>query len=388
MQQLAIVPAAHATWTLGCHTAETTAALRKMQSLDALSPEEPLDLVNFDEWIFRMEKRLRKLHLWDFVEMGANLIKANRKLTRLHEFRVAYMDQCAGKFLFKYIAPEVFGPYNITLPMMGSDLLRVLKQPPKPFRLMELPRELRIEIYKYVVVRMSRNSRQKGEDDTKHRVTIFTETNFHSNRLSQPALLHVSQQVRSEASEVYYQNNHFQGQVIRLSYVPQDFMEIRLWAELLAKEDKKNLREFTVQETTFPDEESRLAPQDHIHVRFTPNAGLTATVNVDCEDEDGACTQMAWQELVAGYSESDGDHLGQYCANADLYCAMIDQRRVSEGWNSSGIIEYFLAEPQRLLRIIESEPFRFDADGTEVECEETNPDVRWRRPLYDITREG
>jgi len=79
--------------------------------------------------------------------------------------------------------------------------------------------------------------------------------------------------------------------------------------------------------------------RDHVRVEWTPEAGLKATF---------------WDQ---DRNENDGDN----DESAAKFCAMVERRKQEERWESTGIIECFLADPDALREAIYG-PFELEEE--------------------------
>ena len=179
------------------------------------------------------------------------------------------------------------------------DLLPALRHVATPFRLMELPPELRLSIFEFAL--------QKGEPI----VLLSTISKF--RREGPPALLDVSRKVQDEALPIYYSINKFKMfldlSVETLSHLPS--LDVAEWAA--DHEDAaKHLRHLTIigKSLEFPLLGKNADLAREITVRYSPHTGIQLELSTDlnraCLSEYAYKGLLTHREVVEGYWKAKG----------------------------------------------------------------------------------
>ncbi|KAK4544139.1 hypothetical protein LTR36_004637 [Oleoguttula mirabilis] len=187
---------------------------------------------------------------------------------------------------------------------------------------------------------------------------------------SKPALLDVCQQVRHESSIVYFKINRFRMWIDTPSPEYDDPLdEVVRWAAQAPAEALKYLRDLSLWV------HRHYALSAWIHVSYEPATGLS--VKVDAHYRIVSEFERSRDPVAAREKERRYD---EYKAREDEYCKMIERRRVDEGWETSGVLEFFTADRKTFHSALCGPPRKWDESRYEmVLCDEGDPETasRW-----------
>lgn len=182
---------------------------------------------NFPEWLEAIERKLREHGLWLRVKRA---LPGYVHLTAERREELERDDIWTVNIILDSLAEDFSNSITIKRPVTGNELLQKLEQAAKPFRLMDLPRELRDKVFEEIVVVpdderwLHRSSRQlmsfkeaknhmKGDGFEFRRVTKMALQSSVGNEplyIQHPPLLETSRQVREEAGALYWGKNAWQ----------------------------------------------------------------------------------------------------------------------------------------------------------------------------------
>lgn len=251
---------------------------------------------------------------------------------RTHNHGTSYKTWAINVVL-TYVNPIFLASQPIDRPVTLHELFGILENGAKPFRFLDLPRELRNNIYELMV------------DSGKHYeelqvVKVWPNSRRDWGVVRSPivcSLCAVSAEFREEVSKFHYSSNSF--------HVVSDWgrdgspEDIREWANVVGRHDLSRLRnlnaKFGYYKVSF----------DSFHVAFVPEMGLRAE---------------AWKVVDYDYSrvdESLNNHVG-----------MIKRHQEIERYNSTGVFEFFTLDPDSLRRAIHGDWIKGDdLEGEEID---------------------
>lgn len=289
---------------------------------------------NWEAWLYSIRLELEDAGLWIHVRYPppshatlteAQLDAHNLKDTLAVNIMMARMDAA-----FK---DRIQCDHNTT----AHEYFKRAWRMAQPFRFTELPRELRDKIYEHLVARIEVID---WFDETACRVPRrppYVEA-IRMDRLRPgadkvPALLHISRQIRIEASEIYYQQNHFLLTLDQCAYDILPLEAVSDWASVIGTQNFKHLRKLSLYLYCRKELETLL------ELVFSPHNGLQVQIS-----GSGTCEYRYRRSLGPEGCIPFEDSYADAKQREAAYCAMIESRRTEERWDSTGIIEFFLAD--------------------------------------------
>ena len=295
---------------------------------------------NFLEWLKMIESVLRSFGLWCLVRYPR---KPYIRLNQEQEAEFERDDTWAVNIMLQYVNSIYLARQPIEKPITGYDLLRKLEVGAKPFRLMDLPRELRDKIYEFEVAEIP------AHDDTSYcmypafvnAATLDWDSTPFADPV--PSLLHVSRQVREESAKTYYERNLFRFYYYTICSDVSPLDVVAKWANLVEPQHRKYVRAATLFVYWYKDQHTT------IEVCYSPHTGLKAKVDAEARrDRD----TRRYFELKREAKPRMTTLCEMFKIREDKYCAMISARKKNEGWDTTGVIEYFTADPAALQRAL------------------------------------
>ncbi|KAK4888470.1 hypothetical protein LTR27_012635 [Elasticomyces elasticus] len=223
------------------------------------------------------------------------------KLTQMQEEKLEMEEYWANGIIIQHMSPKLALMRTIEVPVIPHVLLGRLKGACKPFRFFDLPREVRDKVYGQLLPQ----GRSIWELDTKL-------------NLNRPRVMKImsatSSQLRKECAEFYYSQNHIE--LMDEWCYGNQLDDVQRWADAVGMANLRHLRHLTGFYYKFD-------------ITYSADSGLHVGLVdcCDCDQEDATDTAME-------------------------YCALIEQRKAKEGWESTGIIEYLLSDPDALRSAI------------------------------------
>ncbi|KAK3690617.1 hypothetical protein LTR37_019061 [Vermiconidia calcicola] len=218
---------------------------------------------NFPTWIKMMEKLLRECGLWTGVRYPR---KPYIKLSEQQQDENECKDVWAVNIMLMHINPYYLARQPIDKPVTGHDLLRQLEKGARPLRFLDLPRELRYQVYEYAI----------------------------------PA--------GKERQEFVHANYRFE--VTLLDHHGPEALEE--WVTLVGLRPLQYVRDLKVIMSYYRDS------FDTVHVTCSPGSGLKAKVK----------RYRDWADIL-------------WTDKPQAHATSIEERKRREGWNGTGIVEFF-----------------------------------------------
>ncbi|KAK4499259.1 hypothetical protein PRZ48_009772 [Zasmidium cellare] len=317
-----------------------------------------LDDYNFEQWIITMESILRKLGLWTHAK---HPYLAHLKLDEDWADDWLRDDVWATNIMLMHIEPSTLIRYDLPRPLTSSELLYKLSEGPNPFRFLDLPREIRDEITRLVVVKqpfMKSVLRQDGsefirEDDDLGKIELMED-------FAIPQMMQVNRQIRHEASTIYWQENHFRlfyCSPSRQTWAP--FKALRRFKKRIDAEGLLNLRELSLDVRYYKDW------QTHAHVKYRPDTGLQAEVRP---------ASAGSHDCLTGAED---------VRRRDAYCAKMHQRQADGDFEGNGVFDFFLDDTREFKAMLWGRPtkrVKGSASLERVECDPQDPEARFNGP--------
>ncbi|KAK5707236.1 hypothetical protein LTR17_020869 [Elasticomyces elasticus] len=256
---------------------------------------------NFDAAMLAVRKVLEPRGLW---------VRATRKrlpylkLTEEQAYKVTRQEYWVNGIIIQHISLLLDTMRYLELPVTPHVLLGRLEKLCKPFRLLDLPRELRDKIYEQLLPQ----GRSIWELDTG--------LNLRRPRVMRTLSASCSQ-LRAECAAFYYGRNQIEL-MDQYCYGGQLY-DVQRWADAVGMANLRHLRHLTVWFAYYKGSYYKF------DITYSADTGLHVGLVdcCDCDQEDETDTAME-------------------------YCALIERRKAKEGWESTGIIEYLLSDPDAL----------------------------------------
>lgn len=264
-----------------------------------------------------------------------------------------------GGILIYYIEPEYRRRYNFDPDRAtGHEVIRAVEAGPRPFRVTDLPRELRDRIYELVVVRTAESpssydsqTNEWSGDDGRVLLNTCVDRGSRTQRITiapMPSILHTNRQMRREASKVFYQQNHFEWKperpsdpqlkynARRIPFVSSSrctqWRALRRWTESLSEGVRKDLRKLTI----------------GIHIE-----GLGwQYVHISSEPRHGVRAMLSTTLGKAG-DNSAKVKLGR--AQVARLRDFVEQRKKEKNWGSRTVIDYVAVDNFSILSVLDNE---------------------------------
>ncbi|KAK3654057.1 hypothetical protein LTR56_003493 [Elasticomyces elasticus] len=236
------------------------------------------------------------------------------KLTEEQSYKVIREEYWVNGIIIQHISPMLNSMRFLELPLAPHALLRRLEGLCRPFRFLDLPRKFRDRVYEELLV--CDFAIEEIDDD--HRLERPTEMRVLSAS---------SSQLRQESAEMYYGRNHIRlgCEVADGCWTRCNLMLVRKWANVIGMVNLRHLQHLEIYLGLYK------GCWHEINVKYSSGVGLMVETK---QTSDWAYTTEFGGEAAAKGSKA--------------YAAFLEQRRVSEGWQSTGVIEFFLSDPDAL----------------------------------------
>ncbi|KAK5721807.1 hypothetical protein LTR15_006399 [Elasticomyces elasticus] len=266
---------------------------------------------NFDTAMLAVRKVLEPRGLW--VRATSKRLPY-LKLTEAQAYKVTREGYCINGIIIQHISPLLDSMRFLELPVTPRALLGRLEAPCRPFRFLDLPRELRDKVYEDLLV----CDFAIDEIDDSHRLERPTEMRVLSAS---------SSQLRQESAEMYYGRNHIRlgCEMADGSWTRCNLMLVRKWADIVGMVNIRYLQ--------------------HLEIYLGLYKGCWHEINVKYSSDVGLMVETKQTSRWACTTEFGGEAAAK---GSKAYAAFLEQRRVSEGWQSTGVIEFFLSDPDAL----------------------------------------
>lgn len=220
-----------------------------------------------------MESVLRKLKRWSIVKYPHL-----EHLSLDEDWNEDWLrdDTWAANIMPMHISPATLARYDLPRPISSHELLRRLKKGPKPFRFLDLPREIRDEIIREAIVEkrssVASHCRLHGYEDIEfppQQIELLEIDAGGDFSDYVPGLLEVSRQVREEASAIFWKENHFSMRFdTRDANGIDPLKEMCAWAKNRSADHLNSIREFSLR----VDWGRKL--QSTLHLKYRPEHGM------------------------------------------------------------------------------------------------------------------
>ena len=303
-----------------------------------IRPELQVFEANYDEILPVLQRLLEEAGLWARVKHDR---PAYIHMSEGKKDKFERDDTWAVNIILMYIRPSLIDRLPIPRPVTAAQLLRRLETQCKPFRLMDLPRELRDAVYEYMV----EDSHEVLDESHSRRGSDY------SGVLREPQirmLCAVSQEFREAVSREHYGNNYFELWNLPLSY-------LHIWASFVGMQNLRHIRSLNMRMQW-----GRKGDYDDIYVMCYTDTGLEAEVN-----------------RYDDYAREDASD----CVRE--HCKRIDKLRREKQWDSTGVIEFFMHDTNALRCALWGPPV-YEEDENEMLDERNAYQVAYGRSQVNV----
>lgn len=269
---------------------------------------------NFREWLNIIDWMLRKLGIWT----GSGNSRTEFSSTRAEH--IAINESWTVSVLLMHVDPYCLTRLHIPPAISSFELLSKLAIAASPFRFRDLPVELRLRIFEYMVPVGEEYNELVNinyEHPTEHDVGSWVSVKP-ARLATVRRLCGVSQEFREEVSKIHYSSNRF----ISETYNAVGPDVVQEWANVMGERNLRHLRDFKVTFGYYKD------LFDTFHVTYDTENGLEVKIRDDDSDYD------------------------PHDARASKHLAMIKARKEVAGSESTGVLEFFTASQDSMRTIL------------------------------------
>lgn len=237
-------------------------------------------------------------------------------------------DAISVELIVRLMSRDLKRRFCIPRPITTPQLLHLLREFCKRFRFFDLPRELRDNVLGKLLVFENEICEAEGYHQL-HRPSIVD------------ALTAVSRQMREESFAIYYSRNQFSFAYSRFC---TDLEDVQKWVDKAGLRNLQHLRSLSV----------RLQYAKRYWYDFDVKWTLESGLEVECVH----CQDFDYDPYVTGEARQHRDY--------------IEAKKQAEQWDSTGVIEYFVADMKALRKAFGDEDQWVQDDDTEHGNDERN----------------